>query len=375
MENHSKADLEIIQNANQAMLDYFNDAFIDDLETIQDLKTQAFEIDIKLDELYKTKDIYALKSGSKKSVFSPIPMEAEESGKSKVIDDQINDLNDVKDLLNAKIINLESSLNILKKRLNILNEAQDAINSLSLRYKDAGSDATDEDGFEFVSDDKDDNKSEHGYNILMLNAFNDTYLSTIIERNIKDGLESTNHKLEVLSYLLGTDISRAKLTLKDILYNSKKMLDSVEEVEEKLSSKFDSSKPFLSQLEDYIMSKRDSHPEYLIESNLEYTDYELTLHPVFSINLFRLLEIFFDNIFKHSQANKVVFDLSLSQNVIEVLIHDNGIGIEPDYLTRTPWYSSLHKAHETIYLLSGNLSIVKADDAGTNVKFRFPIQN
>ena len=61
------------------------------------------------------------------------------------------------------------------------------------------------------------------------------------------------------------------LYLKDILYNSKKMLDSVEEVEEKLSSKFDSSKPFLSQLEDYIMSKRDSHPEYLIESNLEYT--------------------------------------------------------------------------------------------------------
>ena len=123
MENHSKADLEIIKNANQSMLDYFNDAFIDDLETIQDLKTQAFEIDIKLDELYKTKDIYALKSGSKKSAFSPIPMEAEETGKSKIIDDQINDLKDVKDMLNAQIINIESSLNILKIRLNVLNEA------------------------------------------------------------------------------------------------------------------------------------------------------------------------------------------------------------------------------------------------------------
>lgn len=374
MENHSKADLEIIQNANQNMLDYFNDAFIEDLETIQDLKTQAFEIDIKLDELYKTKDIYALKSGSKKSVFSPVPMEAEESGKSKLIDDQINDLNDVKDLLNAKIINLESSLNILKKRLNVLNEAQDAINSLSLRYNESSSELSDDD-FEFISEEDNNNsKSEHGYNILMLNAFDDTYISTIIERNIKEGIESTNHKLEVLSYLLGTDISRAKLTLKDIQYNSKKMLDSISDIEEKLSSKFDSSKPLLGQLEDYIMAKRDSHPEYLIESNLEYTDYELMLHPVFTINLFRLLEIFFDNIFRHANANKVVFNLSLTKNVIEVFIHDNGIGIDADYLTKAPWYSSLHKAHETIYLLNGDLNITKSEESGTVVKFRFPIQ-
>ena len=373
MENHAKADLEVIKNANQAMLDYFNDAFIEDLENIQDLKTQAFEIDIKLDELYKTKDIYALKSGSKKSVFSPIPMEAEETGKSKVIDDQINDLNDVKDLLNAKIINLESSLNILKKRLNVLNEAQDAIHSLGLKYGESGSELSDDD-FMFVSDEKNDSKSEHGYNILMLDAFDDTYISTIIQRNIKEGIESTNHKLEVLSYLLGTDISRAKLTLKDIQYNSKKILDSVNDIEDKLSTQFDSSKPLLIQLEDYIAAKRDANPDCVIESNLEYTDYEIALHPVFSINLFRLLEIFFDNIFKHADADKVKFDLSLSQNVIEVLISDDGIGIDSDYLTKAPWYSNLHKAHETIYLLNGDLNISKDEEGGTIVKFRFPIQ-
>ena len=373
MENHAKADLEVIKNANQAMLDYFNDAFIEDLENIQDLKTQAFEIDIKLDELYKTKDIYALKSGSKKSVFSPIPMEAEETGKSKVIDDQINDLNDVKDLLNAKIINLESSLNILKKRLNVLNEAQDAIHSLGLKYGESGSELSDDD-FMFVSDEKNDSKLEHGYNILMLDAFDDTYISTIIQRNIKEGIESTNHKLEVLSYLLGTDISRAKLTLKDIQYNSKKILDSVSDIEDKLSTQFDSSKPLLIQLEDYIVAKRDANPDCVIESNLEYTDYEIALHPVFSINLFRLLEIFFDNIFKHADADKVKFDLSLSQNVIEVLISDDGIGIDSDYLTKAPWYSNLHKAHETIYLLNGDLNISKGEEGGTIVKFRFPIQ-
>ncbi|MBQ9609173.1 MAG: hypothetical protein IJV15_06970 [Lachnospiraceae bacterium] len=373
MDNHSKSDLEIIQTANQNMLDYFNDAFLSDLEEIQDLKTQAFEIEIKLDELNKTKDVYALKSGSKKSVFSPITTEGEENSRSKVIDDQINDLIDVRDLLNAKIVNLESSLNILKKRISVLNDAQDAINSLSLSYQKNASE-NDEDGFEFISDDTSSDKTTHGYNILMLNAFNDTYLSTIIERNIKEGIESTSHKLDVLSYLLGTDISKAKLTLKDIQYNIKRMLDSTEEIEEKLSNKFDSGKPVLTQLEDYIMSKRDAHPEYIIESNIEYTDQELTLHPVFSINLFRLLETFFDNIFKHSNANKIIFNLSVSSNVLNASISDNGIGIDGDYITTSPWYSNLHKAHEIIYLLNGDLSISKADDKGTTVKFKFPIQ-
>ena len=158
-------------------------------------------------------------------------------------------------------------------------------------------------------------------------------------------------------------------------YNSKKILDSVNDIEAKLSTQFDSSKPLLGQLEEYIMEKREANPKFLIESNLEYTDYELALHPVFSINLFRLLEIFFDNIFKHADANKINFDLSLSQNVIEVLISDNGVGIDSDYLTKSPWYSSLHKAHETIYLLNGNLNITKGEDKGTTVKFRFPIQN
>ena len=373
MDNHSKSDLEIIQTANQNMLDYFNDAFLNDLEEIQDLKTQAFEIEIKLDELNKTKDVYALKSGSKKSVFSPISTEGEENSRSKVIDDQINDLIDVRDLLNAKIVNLESSLNILKKRISVLNDAQDAINSLSLSYqKNASED--DEEGFEFITDDNSEDKTAHGYNILMLKAFNDTYLSTIIERNIKEGIESTNHKLEVLSYLLGTDISRAKLTLKDIQYNIKRMLDSTEEIEEKLSNKFDSGKPVLTQLEDYIMSKRDEHPEYIIESNIEYTDQELTLHPVFSINLFRLLETFFDNIFRHADANKIIFDLSVSSNVLNASIYDNGVGIDGDYITTSPWYSNLHKAHEIIYLLNGDLDISKSDDKGTTVKFKFPIQ-
>ena len=55
----SKENFKKIKSANQMMLDYFNKSFLSQLEDIQNLKTQIFEIDIKIDELDKTKDIYA----------------------------------------------------------------------------------------------------------------------------------------------------------------------------------------------------------------------------------------------------------------------------------------------------------------------------
>ena len=61
MEKQAMTYIESIRVANKEMLDYFNDSFLNALEDIQDLKTQAFEIDIKIDELEKTKDLYAFK--------------------------------------------------------------------------------------------------------------------------------------------------------------------------------------------------------------------------------------------------------------------------------------------------------------------------
>ena len=50
----SKENFKKIKSANQMMLDYFNKSFLSQLEDIQNLKTQIFEIDIKIDELDKT---------------------------------------------------------------------------------------------------------------------------------------------------------------------------------------------------------------------------------------------------------------------------------------------------------------------------------
>ncbi len=377
MDTNNKTDLEIISSANKEMLDYFNSLFLENLEEIQNIKTQSFEIDIKIDELEKTKDIYAFKSNSRKSVFTPNVNDDTDHVRGQIIDKQIDDLRSVQDSLGTKLRSLEIKLNAQKRRLNTLNQAQDALKRISpesLRLSSYES-MEDADGFEFLeTDTSPKGHSNHGHNILMQDAFDKAYLTTLLDRNIKNNLLSMTNKLELLTYLLGTDISRAKLTLKEIMVNSKELADHVDDISVRLHKNIDSSKSLWSQVDDYIMSKRDSNPEYLIEASVECSDYELSIHPVFVINTMVLIDIFFDNIFKHSNANNITFKLGITPNTIDCEIIDNGTGISDNYLNTSPWYSSLHKAHEIIYLLGGTLNITGDITKGTHVRFGFPIQ-
>lgn len=378
MDNQPKNKFEAIQAANKEMLDYFNAAFVTHLEDIQEIKTQAFEIDIKIDELEKTKDIYAFKANSRKSVFTPIINDDLDDARSKMINEQIDGLNEVKESLQAKLYSLESTLVTLKQRLATLNGAEEAISALAdkLRFDDeVATTELHEDDFEFIEDSSQDDSSSHGYNILMHDAFEKAYLSALIDKSVKDGIIGINNKLEMISYLLGTDISRAKLTLKEILYSSRHILDSIEDVQSKMDYANDSTKSILTLIDDFVMTQRDAHPECIIDANIECTDYEINFHPVFTINIIKLMSIFFDNIFRHANANNIELRICLTPNIIDAYIKDNGIGINSDYLALSPWYSSLHKAHEIIYLLGGKLEISGDMSDGTSIRFSFPVQN
>lgn len=376
MNSGQRTNLEIIQTSNRELLNYFNNTFIEDLEKIQDLKTQSFEIDVKIDELQRTKDIYAFKSNSRKSVFTPIISDSNESERGKIIDEQIRGLQDVKESLETKIRMLELSLNTSRRRLEMLNDTEKAITALAdseFTQEDISDDTTEEE-LELVETEDNKNLASHGYNILMHDAFQKMLLSTMLEHNVRDGLVSINHKLEMLSYLLGTDISRAKLTLKEILSGSGNILAVLDDLNEKLSCNIDSAEPIQTSLDAFISLQKERHPECEIETKIECADNDLNLHPALTINLMQLLEIFFDNIFRHSNANKVEFQLSLSPDLIDVSLHDNGVGIGVDYMEQTPWYSSLHRAQEIVYLLDGKLEIYGDILSGTSVHFHFPVK-
>ena len=370
----SKEKYQKIKSANQTMLDYFNKAFLAQLEDIQNLKTQIFEIDIKIDELDKTKDIYAFKSNSRKSVFSPVTNDGVDTERNKIIQEQIKDLQSVKETLTLKLRSMELQLNKLRQYLEALNDAEDALSSFEPRFTTDDPDHTDNYGFTFLQDDAKEDISAHGYNILMLDAYDRALTQTILDKNIRTGLESMESKLDMINYLIGTDVGRAKLTIQEILHNTKQLIHNVDDMSDNLNRFSNSNKPLKEQLEIYLNKFKQKNPKLDITASVETPDAGISYHPVFNINFMRLIQIFFDNIAAHADASKVTLQASLMPNTLEVILKDDGVGIKENFMTDSPWYSSLHKAKEILYMLCGRLDISGDAISGTTVKFSFPIQ-
>lgn len=370
----SKEKYQKIKSANQTMLDYFNKAFLAQLEDIQNLKTQIFEIDIKIDELDKTKDIYAFKSNSRKSVFSPVTNDGVDTERNKIIQEQIKDLQSVKETLTLKLRSMELQLNKLRQYLEALNDAEDALSSFEPRFTTDDPDHTDNYGFTFLQDDAKEDISAHGYNILMLDAYDRALTQTILDKNIRTGLESMESKLDMINYLIGTDVGRAKLTIQEILHNTKQLIHNVDDMSDNLNRFSNSNKPLKEQLEIYLNEFKQKNPKLDITASVETPDAGISYHPVFNINFMCLIQIFFDNIAAHADASKVTLQASLMPNTLEVILKDDGVGIKENFMTDSPWYSSLHKAKEILYMLCGKLDISGDVISGTTVKFSFPIQ-
>ena len=99
-----------------------------------------------------------------------------------------------------------------------MNNAEDALTSFEPRYTTDDPDHTDHYGFTFLQEDAKEDISSHGYNILMLDAYDRALTQTILDKQIKTGLEAMQNKLDMINYLIGTDVGRAKLTLQEILH-------------------------------------------------------------------------------------------------------------------------------------------------------------
>ena len=136
----------------------------------------------------------------------------------------------------------------------------------------------------------------------------------------------------------------------------------------------DTKQPIWDQVDKLIDAYKKIHPECMIDYSCDCTEHELNIPPVITVRLIAMLREIFNNIFKHSNANRVTAKIFISSRLIDVYVNDNGVGIPEDYLDRAAWHSGLHKLHETIYQLDGKLQIEGDLISGTNVRFSFPIK-
>jgi two-component system sensor histidine kinase DegS len=170
-----------------------------------------------------------------------------------------------------------------------------------------------------------------------------------------------------------SDVNRAKVTLEEITSSTSKLADHVDELATTLLNEIDSEEPLWTLLENLIQGYKDEHPDCKISSDIDCADYDIDIPDIVATQLVLIIQEIMNNIYTHSNANKVVIKIFISNRLVDVFINDNGVGIDSNYSDNSPWYSGLHKVKEIIYLLNGTFKIDGDIISGTNVRFTFPL--
>ena len=377
MTNEEQNPLSIIEEANSKTLDYFNKTYLDNLERVQKLKTELFELDIQIETLQKTRELYTYQGEDRRNVFSPLSDMREASlSRGNQLAEQIKALEEAKESLENRINQLEEDIAFYREQVDMLSKAGKCIHTILIGKDDNTNSSSEEqdNGIEFIETADQEDSTLHNYTMLQLEDYDRLRCATSLNRNVKEELISNLNKLDVLKWLLHSDVGRAMVTLNELHNSQENILKSLDRVLFQLDYNTDPKQPIWDQVDKLVDAYQKAHPECMIDYSCDCTEHELNIPSVITTRLIAMLREIFNNIFKHSNANKITAKIFISSRLIDVYVNDNGVGIPEDYLDRAAWHSGLHKLHETIYQLDGKLQIEGDLISGTNVRFSFPIK-
>lgn len=377
-----KKEYSTVLNVIEEMMTYFSKLNNEHETKLQEYKAKLFETNIKLDELVKTQNVYSLNVDYRKNVFSPIVFEPEETEKEAEIRNEINSLQALQNKYEYGISEESIYIKSIVKRLKNLNEAKNSLSSImreldnqkeTNRKKDLIIEADKAREQKRLSDEKTNELKDeikvrsHLENILMLSTYDDTLLSTLLDKKVKTVIEENNKKIEnAKGYIYGTP-GRSKVLLDEVTNSQKSLIQSINSQLNKMNYEFDDEMPIEKMLKEYIEKEMGKH------TNIKYTysidGVETTPDYIRYVVLNSLLNIFFENIYKHSKASMISFKADEEDDILYFEIRDNGIGIPDNYLEKTEWYSGIKRAKELLFMISGKLDI--KNDNGTIVRFSF----
>lgn len=367
--------LNNLRTTNWEVLDYFRTTYISQSEQAQALKSELIELDVKIEELEKTRDIYSFQSDTNRSVFSPIQAPTNTNSKSSVIQAQIHELQDVRRGLISKIEALDTALAQIRHHIQSLESANQSLASLYHSLPQTTEEETVEETAttEETETTTVDDETMHACKILMFQQYDKCQVAGRIKANITEGLENNQNKLEVLKWLIQSDPTRARLTLQELQDSNERLLKASQKLIRGLNRSLTHQLPIWKAIDECVQSYRTLHPDCTIELSVDCPDYDIQVMPIITITVLQLLQSVLDNTFYYSNANKVLIKIYVSSRMIDVYINDNGAGIPADHMTASSWHSGLHRLSEIIHLFDGKLQIDGDMVSGTNVRFSFPI--
>ena len=367
--------LHALLSTNREIFDYFQAAYVSQSEQVQELKSELIELDVKLEELEKTRDLYSFQTDNNRSVFSPIPVNPEYKSRGQILSAQIEELQDVRTSLIDKIQAADRALAAIRSHMESIEHAADHLNLLSQTIPKQEATASSEEVLSPPEEAliQDSDETYHACQLLMLHQYDKSQAAGQIQSSIIDGLEKNSNKLEVLKWLIQSDPTRARLTIQELQDANNRLLQSSHQLIRRLNRSLSHQLPIWKAIDEMVQSYRSRHPEVTIHLSVDCTDYDIQVLPIITITVLQLLQEVLENAFHYSNANKILIQVYLNSRMIDLYINDNGAGIPSDHMTASSWHSGLHRLNEIVHLFDGKLQIDGDIISGTNVRFSLPI--
>lgn len=387
----NELSLDFLCDTNSELLSYFNNEFkrISSQQLL--LKNDLFEIKVEVSELEKKRDIYKISNNNQINMFSPIKTDSPLNSKINGYNSQIIELRNTQSVLEDKIVDLEKQSNLINNYINKINLSNEKINDYFNERMERieefkSSFESDEcDGFEFIELDgsntnldknvfsnKSNEDRQHNYNVLMLWEYQKLLISKNLNAQVVENITSINHKLEVIKWMLNSDINRARVDIEEIIKYNDEIANNISCLANNLNG-VNNDANFINNITSYVeyLNKNVNNINFKLEVTQQ--NFDLMIQPIFNSILFRIIEELLNNTITHSKCKEVSIKINTYDNRINFNISDNGIGISEDYMEKSLWYSGLHFIKEWLYLLDGSVDIKGDILSGTNVEVNVPV--
>jgi len=200
-----------------------------------------------------------------------------------------------------------------------------------------------------------------------------------IAREIHDGLAQT-----MANVVLRTEIAERMLTKQAYTSVKEELVDlkgqvrgGIEEVRKIIFNLRPMALDDLGLIPAVRKFVQDFEEKSKIRTQFEFTGKDSRLPSGMEVAIYRLVQEAFSNVAKHAQASHVTLEVTYQQQMVKIVVTDNGIGFVVDSIDKKIEKGShygLIGMRERVELLEGRMELQSAKGAGTKVSMLIPIK-
>ncbi len=199
-----------------------------------------------------------------------------------------------------------------------------------------------------------------------------------VARNLHDSviqsLTNMIHKIEISTKLIDVDSVRCKL---ELLAISKNVRDIIQDMRYIIYNLRPMSLDDITL--DNMIEKEVSKIKKIEILNVSYETLgePINISPMISLNIFRVVQEACNNIINHAKAKNVLIQVEYSEDDVEILIEDDGVGFTINDIQNLKGEEGsgfgISVMRERVYLFSGRLDVNSEPGKGTRIFVKVPI--